>query len=125
MQTHQEEFRVTRMCAVRTSVGTACMPGSVPSSRTQANHRLIEWMRVLHQQTRAAYGARKMWQLLTREGLVCGRPRVVRLPLMAGTHGIAPTALYLHRAGAPARDAGHSESPQPTVCRVGKGSCVG
>jgi hypothetical protein len=41
MQMHQEEFRVTRMCAVCTSVGTAFMPGSVPSSRAQTNHRLI------------------------------------------------------------------------------------
>jgi transposase InsO family protein len=41
-------------------------------------------MRVLHQQTREAYGARKMWQLLNREGLACGRHRVARLRRLAG-----------------------------------------
>ena len=41
-------------------------------------------MRVLHEQTREAYGARKMWHLLTREGLVCGRHRVARLRRLAG-----------------------------------------
>lgn len=106
MQPHQKEFRVTRMCAVRASVGTVFMPGSVSSSRTQANHRLIEWIRVLHQQTRAAYGARKMWQLLTREGLVCGRPRVVRLRLMAGTMALRTRSLFMTGRGA-----GHESAP--------------
>jgi putative transposase len=41
-------------------------------------------MRVLQQQTREAYGARKMWQLLTREGLICGRHQVARLRRLAG-----------------------------------------
>lgn len=100
------------------------MPGSVPSSRTQANHRLIEWMRVLHQQTRAAYGARKMWQLLTREGLVCGRPRVVRLRLMAGSMALRRRRYICIVQVRQHETPGHSESPQPTVCRIGKGSCV-
>ncbi|TKB75073.1 MAG: IS3 family transposase [Nitrospira sp.] len=62
------------------------MPGSIRGAcaRAQANQALIDRMRVLHQQTRAAYGARKMWQLLTREGLVCGRHRVARLRRLAG-----------------------------------------
>lgn len=54
------------------------------SPRAQANQLLIDRMRVLHQQTREAYGARKMWQLLNREGLVCGRHRVARLRRLAG-----------------------------------------
>jgi transposase InsO family protein len=41
-------------------------------------------MRVLHHQTREAYGARKMWQLLNREGRICGRHRVARLRRLAG-----------------------------------------
>ena len=86
MQTHQQEFRVTRMCAVLhvSRSGFYAWQRRQPSSRTQANQRLIERMRVLHQQTREAYGARKMWQLLTREGLVCGRHRVARLRRLAG-----------------------------------------
>jgi transposase InsO family protein len=54
------------------------------SPRAQANQALIVRMRVLHQQTREAYGARKMWQLLKREGLICGRHRVARLRRLAG-----------------------------------------
>jgi putative transposase len=54
------------------------------SARSQANQRLLDRMRLLHQQTREAYGARKMWQLLNREGLICGRHRVARLRRLAG-----------------------------------------
>jgi putative transposase len=45
---------------------------------------LIDRMRVLHQQMREAYGARRMWQLLIRLGERCGRHRVVRLRQRAG-----------------------------------------
>ena len=81
MQTYQQEFRITRMCAVLhvSRSGFCAWQRRQPSSRTQANQRLIARMRVLHQQTREAYGARKMWQLLTCEGLVCGRHLVARL----------------------------------------------
>jgi len=48
------------------------------------NRQLVERMRALHQQTREAYGARKMWQLLNREGFRCGRHRVARLRREAG-----------------------------------------
>jgi transposase InsO family protein len=41
-------------------------------------------MRTLHQQMREAYGARKMWQLLRREGWSDGRHRVARLRRLAG-----------------------------------------
>jgi len=86
MQGHQHEFRVTRMCRVlqvsRSGFYGWCR--RKPSVRTQANQRLLKRMRVLHQQTREAYGARRMWQLLTREGFVCGRHRVARLRREAG-----------------------------------------
>ncbi|MDF0668143.1 MAG: IS3 family transposase [Nitrospira sp.] len=86
MQGHQREFRVTRMCRVlqvsRSGFYGWCR--RTPSSRTQANQRLLTRMCVLHQQTREAYGTRKMWQLLKREGLVCGRHRVARLRREAG-----------------------------------------
>lgn len=86
MQAHQQEFRVTRMCRVlqvsRSGFYGWCR--RAPSGRSQANQQLIERMHVLHQQTREAYGARKMWQLLNREGLACGRHRVARLRREAG-----------------------------------------
>ena len=86
MQGHQREFLVTRMCRVlqvsRSGFFGWCR--RTPSSRTQANQRLLTRMWVLHQQTREAYGTRKMWQLLNREGLVSGRHRVARLRRKAG-----------------------------------------
>lgn len=86
VQNHQPEFRVAPMCRVlhvsRSGFYTWQRRGASP--RMQTNQMLIERMRVLHQQTREAYGARKMWQLLKREGLSCGRHRVARLRRLAG-----------------------------------------
>ena len=86
MQTHQQEFRLARMCHVLqvSRSGFYARQHRLPSARIQTNQQLIERMRVLHQQTRQAYGARKMWQLLNREGLRCGRHRVARLRKLAG-----------------------------------------
>lgn len=86
MQTHQQEFRLARMCHVLQVSRSGFYAGQrrSPSARMQSNQRLIERMRVLHQQTREAYGARKMWRLLNREGLCCGRHRVARLRREAG-----------------------------------------
>jgi putative transposase len=86
IQRHQQEFRLTRMCAVLqvSRSGFYAWQRRRPSARLQANHRLIERMRILHQQTREAYGARKMWHLLIREGVHCGRHRVARLRREAG-----------------------------------------
>ena len=86
MQTHQHEFRLTRMCRVLevSRSGFYAWQRRPESARVQRNRHLIERMQVLHQQTREAYGARKMWHLLIREGLRCGRHRVVRLRREAG-----------------------------------------
>ena len=86
MHTHHHEFRVTSMCRVLqvSRSGFYAWLGREPSARTQANQHLTERIRGLHQQTREAYGARKMWQLLNREGVPCGRHRVARLRRLAG-----------------------------------------
>lgn len=83
---HQQEFRVTRMCdALQVSrSGFYAWRCRAESPRAQANQALVAHMRILHQQMREAYGARKMWQLLRREGLACGRHRVARLRRLAG-----------------------------------------
>lgn len=86
MQTHQPEFRVASMCRVVqvSRSGFYAWQRRPLSLRTQTNQQLIARMRLLHHQTREAYGARKMWPLLKREGLVCGRHRVARLRRQAG-----------------------------------------
>jgi len=83
MQTHQPEFRVAPMCRVLqvSRSGFYAWQRRAPSLRTQTDQTLIARMRMLHQQTHEAYGARKMWQLLKREGLVCG----CKLPVNHGT----------------------------------------
>lgn len=86
MQAHLQEFRLTRMCGVLqvSRSGFDAWQGRAPSARTQANQHLTERIRTLHQQIREAYGARKMWQLLNREGIRCGRHRVARRRREAG-----------------------------------------
>lgn len=86
MQRHQVEFRVAPMCRVVqvSRSGVYVWKRRMPSRRAQTKQRLIDRMRLLHQQAREAYGARKMWRRLTREGLACGRHRVARLRRLAG-----------------------------------------
>ena len=86
LQTHQQEFRLTSICAVLhvSRRGFYAWRRRPPSARTQANQQLIERMHVLHQQTREACGAGKMWPALRREGFECGRHRVARLRQVAG-----------------------------------------
>jgi transposase InsO family protein len=86
MQAHHREFRLTRMCQVFqvSRSGFYAWQHRAVSPRARANQALMERMRVLHPQTREAYGARKRWHLLNREGLICGRHRVARLRRLAG-----------------------------------------
>lgn len=86
IQQHRQEFPLTRLCQTLQVSRSGfyawqCRP---VSARAQQNQTLIERMRVLHQQTREAYGARRMWQLLKQEGHACGRHRVARLRRVAG-----------------------------------------
>jgi len=121
VQAHHREFRVTRMCQVLqvSRSGFNTWQHRLANPRKQANQALIARMRVLHQETREADGARKMWHLLTREGLACGRHRAARLRRLAGIVALRRRR-YIHTV-----QARHPESPQPTVCRVGKESRVG
>lgn len=86
IQAHAHEHRVTRLCRVLqvSRSGFYAWQGRPESRRAQRNRDLIGRMRTLHQQTREAYGARRMWQLLNRVGERCGRHRVARLRRMAG-----------------------------------------
>ena len=49
------------------------------SARATANARLLEQMQHLHRQTKARYGAVKLWRALQLTGVRCGRHRVARL----------------------------------------------
>lgn len=86
IQAHRQEFRITRLCdALQVSrSGFYAWHGRPESQRAQQNRALLTHMQKLHQQTREAYGARKMWHLLKQEGHVCGRHRIARLRRLAG-----------------------------------------
>ena len=86
IRAHVQEHRVSRLCRVLqvSRSGFYAWCHRPESARAQHNRHLMERMRVLHRQTREAYGARKMRKLLLDEGLSCGRHRVVRLRRLAG-----------------------------------------
>lgn len=86
MRAHQSQFRVMSMCRVLgvSRSGYYAWRHRPPSARAQANRLLLDRLRQLHAQTREAYGTRRLWQLLRRQGLVCGRHRVARLRRLAG-----------------------------------------
>jgi putative transposase len=87
IRAQQGAFRIARLCAAL-GVSRSGYYGSCrrpESARAQANRQLVARMCQLHQQTREAYGAVKMWQCLRGAGLPCGRHRVARL---RRAHGI-------------------------------------
>lgn len=86
IQAHRQEFRLTRLCdALQVSrSGFYAWQGRPESPRAHHNRDLLTHMQKLHQQTREAYGARKMWHLLKQKGHDCGRHRVARLRRLAG-----------------------------------------
>lgn len=55
-----------------------------PSRRQRQDRELTERIRRLHEQTRHAYGSRKIWHALRQEGIACGKHRVARLRREAG-----------------------------------------
>jgi putative transposase len=87
---HQAEYRLTRLCQTLgvSRSGYYAWRRRPASARAAANTRLLERMQQLHRQTKARYGAVKLWRALLARGVVCGRHRVARLRrqhgLMAG-----------------------------------------
>lgn len=129
MQAHQREFRLTRMCQVLqvSRSGFYAWQHRAVSPRARANQALMERMRVLHQQTRKAYGARKMWHLLNREGLICGRHRVARLRRLAGIVALRRRR-YVRTVQARQQETSaipnHSTNSLPCRPRIGYGQAI-
>lgn len=55
-----------------------------PSKREQENERLLQEIRVIHQDSRAIYGSPRIHAQLQRQGALCSRKRVVRLMKQEG-----------------------------------------
>lgn len=83
---HQAEHRLTPLCQTLgvSRSGYYAWRRRPASARTRANARVLEQMQQLHRQTKARYGAVKMWHALLAAGIVCGRHRVARLRRLHG-----------------------------------------
>jgi len=83
---HQAEHRLTRLCQTLgvSRSGYYAWRRRPACARTRANARLLEQMQQLHRQTKARYGAVKMWHALLAAGVPCGRHRVARLRRVHG-----------------------------------------
>ena len=86
MRTLEGSYRITRLCAALgvSRSGYYAWRTRPLSARATEDQRLLPMLRRLHQQAREQYGAIKLWRVLTRHGIQCGRHRVARLRKLAG-----------------------------------------
>ncbi len=78
---HRTEYRLTQLCRTLgvSRSGYYAWRQRPASARATANARLLEQIQQLHRQTKARYGAVKLWRALQLAGIRCGRHRVARL----------------------------------------------
>ena len=78
---HRTEHRLTQLCRTLgvSRSGYYAWQRRPLSARATANARLLEQIQQLHCQTKARYGALKLWRALQLTGVRCGRHRVARL----------------------------------------------
>ncbi len=78
---HRTEHRLTQLCRTLgvSRSGYYAWQRRPLSARATANARLLEQIQHLHRQTKARYGALKLWRALQLTGVRCGRHRVARL----------------------------------------------
>lgn len=86
MHQHIRQFSVVAMSRVlkvsRSGFSDWCK--RKPSSRQQANTRLLPDICRVHQEHRQAYGAFETWRVLNDAGVACGKHRVAYLRREAG-----------------------------------------
>ena len=83
---NQADYPITTMCrllGVSTS-GYYAWVDRGPSTRDEANVRLLETINGIHQQSRRTYGAPRITAELREEGHLVGKNRVARLMKVAG-----------------------------------------
>ena len=88
MAAQMGEFKVKQMCRLLGVARSGYYAWRVckPSTRAEANQRLLEMIETEHQHSRKTYGSPRLQVVLRRKGVVCGRNRVARLMRL---HGIA------------------------------------
>lgn len=107
---HQEQFQVKRMCRVLTvkRSGYYAWRKRAPSTREQTNQALLELIQAEHQRSRKTYGSPRLYVVLQRKGVVCGRNRVARL---MRAHGIAALVRRKYRPVTTQRQPGVLPAP--------------
>jgi putative transposase len=91
MAAHEVEFQVRRMCRVLEvkRSGYYAWRKRSPSTRAQANQALLELIETEHKNSRKTYGSPRLYVLLRRKGVRCGRNRVARLMRMHGIRALS------------------------------------
>lgn len=83
-------FSVTRLCAALgvSRSGYYEWLGRPASRRATEDRALLDRIRLLHRQSREAYGAYKTWRVLKVQGIACGKHRVARLRRQNGIEAL-------------------------------------
>jgi putative transposase len=89
VDTHRARFGVEPICRTLNVSESAFYQrrSARPSRRALEDARLVERIRELHERNWCAYGARRLWLALRREGVEVGRDRVRRLMRQEGLVG--------------------------------------
>ena len=110
MAANELQFQIKRMCrmlSVKRS-GYYAWRKRAPSTREQANQALLELIAAEHQRSRKTYGSPRLYVVLRRKGVVCGRNRVARLMRL---HGIAALVRRKYRPVTTQRQPGAIPAP--------------
>jgi transposase InsO family protein len=86
IQQHQHEYPVRMQCRVLgvSPSGYYRWCKQPQSQRAKQNQQLLGQIQMVHQQSRQIYGSPKIQQVLRRQGIRCGRNRIMRLMRQAG-----------------------------------------
>ena len=110
MAAHETQFQIKRMCrmlSVKRS-GYYAWRKRAPSTREQANQALLGLIAAEHQHSRKTYGSPRVYVVLRRKGVACGRNRVARL---MRSRGIAALARRKYRPVTTQRQPGALPAP--------------
>lgn len=139
IQAHRTGHRLSELCRTPgvSRSGYYAWRTRPASARATANARLLVQIQQLHQETKARYGAVKVWHALRLAGVRCGRHRVARLRrqhgllaqrsrrfrVMIERHEFAPPALtdsrgswWRRRSIASGRAISRRSQPAPGGC---------
>jgi putative transposase len=86
IEDHRTEFPVIRMCKVLevSPSGYYAWRGRPPSKREMANQELTAKIKKAFEESGETYGSPRIYQVMRKHGLLCGKNRVARLMTLAG-----------------------------------------